>query len=214
MNIKTILAGATALTVAGGTAYADPNTLIFEEGQTNENLTIVENAAGLALFSTLVTAAQAAGLADDLMGEGPFTIFAPSNEAFAALPEGTVENLLMPENQEQLADLLMAHVVPSYLTTNDLRRAELGNEDENQQTEEFEGTARVEEREDGTILISSLAEPYNVAVQEVGGSFYVYSDMEGSTIDEPRGDIRIIGGDVLASNGVIHVIDGVLMPKM
>ena len=81
---------------------------------------IVDVAAGNESFSTLVEAVQAAGLVETLKGEGPFTVFAPTDEAFAALPEGTLENLLQPENREQLVAVLTYHVVPGETTSADL----------------------------------------------------------------------------------------------
>ena len=81
---------------------------------------IVEVASGNESFRTLVEAVKAAGLAETLQGEGPFTVFAPTDEAFAQLPEGTLENLLKPENQEQLKSILTYHVVPGEITSDQL----------------------------------------------------------------------------------------------
>ena len=81
---------------------------------------IVDTAAGAGDFTTLLTAAEAAGLVDTLKGDGPFTVFAPTDEAFAALPEGTVEDLLKPENKEKLASILSYHVVPGKVMSTDL----------------------------------------------------------------------------------------------
>jgi len=81
---------------------------------------IVETAAEAGSFQTLLTAAEAAGLVDTLKSEGPFTVFAPTDEAFAKLPEGTVENLLKPENQDQLKAILAYHVVPGKTMSSDL----------------------------------------------------------------------------------------------
>lgn len=81
---------------------------------------IVDTAAGTDGFSTLVAAVQAAGLVDTLKGDGPFTVFAPTDEAFAALPAGTVESLLLPENKEQLISILTYHVVPGKVMSTDL----------------------------------------------------------------------------------------------
>ncbi|MEM8850727.1 MAG: fasciclin domain-containing protein, partial [Pseudomonadota bacterium] len=81
---------------------------------------IVDTAAAAGSFETLLAAAEAAGLVDTLKSEGPFTVFAPTDEAFAALPEGTVESLLEPENQEQLANILLYHVVPGKVMSTDL----------------------------------------------------------------------------------------------
>ena len=98
---STTFAFATAATFIAGAAFAD--------GHSKD---IVDTAVDAGSFTTLVAAVQAAGLVDTLKGEGPFTVFAPTDEAFAALPEGTVETLLKPENKDKLATILLYHVVP------------------------------------------------------------------------------------------------------
>ena len=103
---RTYLALATA-TMMAGPAFA-------------QDQDIVDIAAGNEAFSTLVAAVQAADLVETLKGEGPFTVFAPTNDAFAALPEGTVETLLMPENKDQLTAILTYHVVPGKVMSGDL----------------------------------------------------------------------------------------------
>src|SRR5512143_2991997 len=101
-----------ATPTAAPTATAMPEpTMQATEAPTMEPQTIVDIAASDARFSTLVSAVQAAGLADTLKGEGPFTVFAPTNDAFAKLPAGTVEDLLKPENKQKLTDILLYHVV-------------------------------------------------------------------------------------------------------
>jgi uncharacterized surface protein with fasciclin (FAS1) repeats len=132
--------------------------------------TIVEVAAGNPSFSTLVTAVKAAGLAETLSGKGPFTVFAPTNEAFAALPKGTLEKLLKPENQDLLKKVLTYHVVSGDLMAKDLQSGKV---------------ATVEGR--------------LVAVQVGHGTVKV-------------NDAKVIKADVDAKNGVIHVIDRVLLP--
>ncbi len=132
---------------------------------------IVETAVGAGVFETLVAAVQAAGLVETLQGEGPFTVFAPTDEAFAALPEGTVESLLQPENREQLVAVLTYHVVPGKVMAADvvnLTSAETVN-----------GASVTIAVEDGAVKI------------------------DGATV---------IQADVEASNGVIHVIDQVILP--
>lgn len=131
---------------------------------------IVETATGAGSFTTLLTAAEAAGLVDTLKGDGPFTVFAPTDAAFAALPEGTVEDLLKPENKEKLTEILTYHVVPGEVMSSDLT--------EGMTAETVEGGA--------------------LTVTLEGGP-----KVNGVSISQP---------DVDASNGVIHVIDGVLMP--
>lgn len=133
---------------------------------------IVDTAASAGSFGTLLAAAEAAGLVDTLKGEGPFTVFAPTDEAFAALPEGTVESLLEPENQEQLANILLYHVVPGKVLSTDL-------------TDEMEAPTALE----GQTLTVDLDN--GVAI-------------EGATV---------VSADIEASNGVIHVIDTVILPE-
>lgn len=132
-------------------------------------LNIVELAAGNDTFSTLVAAATAGDLVGTLSGEGPFTVFAPTNAAFAALPEGTVETLLMPENKALLQKILTYHVVSGSVTSADLAT--------------------------GT-------------VPTVEGSNIMVSLENGVKIN----DANVIAADVILSNGVIHVIDKVIMP--
>jgi len=135
-----------------------------------ENGTIVDVAVSNGSFGTLVAALTAAELDEVLQGEGPFTVFAPTDEAFAALPEGTVEELLLPENRDLLVQILSYHVVPGEFTSSDLTSGEV-------QTAANE-SVMVEVSADG------------VMVNE-------------ATVVQP---------DVMASNGVIHVIDQVILP--
>lgn len=122
-------------------------------------------------FSTLVAAVSAAGLVETLKGDGPFTVFAPTNAAFAALPKGTVENLLKPENKDQLVAILTYHVVPGAVTADQLAGKRL-----------------------------------NVATVQ-GANLHV-DGRNGVRINRSR----VTTADILASNGVIHVIDRVLLP--
>lgn len=132
---------------------------------------IVDTAVGAGSFTTLVAAVQAAGLVDTLKGDGPFTVFAPTDAAFAALPAGTVENLLKPENKDQLVSILTYHVVPGKVMSGDLS----------------EGlTAQTVHGGDVTITLDGGP--------KVNGA-------------------NITTADVVASNGVIHVIDAVILPK-
>jgi uncharacterized surface protein with fasciclin (FAS1) repeats len=135
---------------------------------------IVETAVAAGQFKTLAAALEAAGLIDALTGKGPFTVFAPTDEAFAKLPAGTVESLLKPENKEKLKSILLYHVVPGNVTA--------------KQVMKFNGRT-VKTLEGGSIKVST---------------------MHGVTVD----DARVTKTDIHASNGVIHVIDTVLMPKM
>ncbi|MGH6846705.1 MAG: fasciclin domain-containing protein [Methylocella sp.] len=144
---------------------------------------IIQNAVHSKDNTTLVAAVKAAGLVGTLEGPGPFTVFAPTNAAFAQLPAGTVDTLLKPENKGQLTTVLTYHVVPGRLTTADLRKA-------------------VEEGGGQATFNTVQGEPLRIA--EKGRAFYVF-DSKGQAA-------RITIADVLQSNGVIHVINKVLMP--
>lgn len=133
---------------------------------------IVDIAAADGRFTTLVAAVQAAGLVDTLKGEGPFTVFAPTDEAFAKLPEGTLETLLKPENKQQLTNILLYHVLPGKVIASEVK--------------------------DGLIADTAL-----------GTSVFFKVDMGKAYINEAQ----IIITDIEASNGVIHVIDTVILPK-
>lgn len=135
---------------------------------------IVETAVAAGQFKTLAAALQAAGLIDALSGEGPFTVFAPTDEAFAKLPAGTVETLLKPENKEKLKAILLYHVVAGNVTAKQVMKLNGGT---------------VKTLEGGSINVSTK---------------------HGVQVD----DARVTKTDIQASNGVIHVIDTVLMPKM
>ena len=132
---------------------------------------IVEIAASNDDFSTLVAAVSAAGLVDTLKSEGPFTVFAPTNDAFAALPAGTVENLLKPENKDQLVAVLTYHVVPGAVTSDQLAGQRL-------------------------------------SVKTVQGSNVHIDARNGVKVD----GANVVSADIIASNGVIHVIDKVILP--
>jgi uncharacterized surface protein with fasciclin (FAS1) repeats len=145
---------------------------------------IVENAMNSKDHTTLVAAVKAAGLVDTLEGTGPFTVFAPTNEAFSKLPAGTVDTLLKPENKEQLVKVLTYHVVPGKLAAADLVK----------QIKEGNGKAMLK-TVNGETLTASLK----------GKSVII--------IDE-KGDTSIVTiADVYQSNGVIHVVDTVLLPN-
>lgn len=132
---------------------------------------IVDIAASNDSFETLVAAATAAGLVDTLKGDGPFTLFAPTDAAFAKLPAGTVETLLLPENKDQLASILTYHVLP------------------------------------GKVMAADVA-GQRLSVATVNGKSVHVNGTHGVRINKAR----VIQADVEASNGVIHVIDSVLLP--
>ena len=133
---------------------------------------IVDTAVGAGQFNTLAAALQAAGLVDTLKGSGPFTVFAPTDAAFAALPEGTVDTLLKPENKDQLVKVLTYHVVPGKVTA-----------------------AQVVGLSEATTV-----EGQDVAISTAGDVVRI-------------NDATVVVADVMASNGVIHAIDKVLLPE-
>ncbi|NVJ58803.1 MAG: fasciclin domain-containing protein [Gammaproteobacteria bacterium] len=133
---------------------------------------IVEVASSNEDFSTLVAAVKAAGLVDTLAGKGPFTVFAPTNEAFAKLPEGTVESLLKPENKDKLVAILTYHVVPGKVKAKDV------------------------------IGLSKAT--------SVQGSDIKVSTKDGAVMVD---NAKVIKTDLMANNGVVHVIDTVILPR-
>jgi uncharacterized surface protein with fasciclin (FAS1) repeats len=146
---------------------------------------IVENAMNSKDHTTLVAAVAAAGLVDTLKGAGPFTVFAPTNEAFAALPAGTVDNLLKPENKATLTKILTCHVVPAKAMAAD-------------------------------VMAMVKADGGMHKVKTVGGcELTLKVDGDKVTVtDEAGGVSNVTIADVTQSNGVIHVVDKVLLPKM
>jgi uncharacterized surface protein with fasciclin (FAS1) repeats len=157
---RTFLSLTTVATLAVTTAFAQ-----------SDSMDIVDTAADAGSFSTLLAAAEAAGLVDTLKGEGPFTVFAPTDDAFAALPEGTVESLLQPENKDQLVAILTYHVVP------------------------------------GKVMSGDLSDGMTATTVQGGDITVDLSD--GVKINEAT----VVSADVEASNGVIHVIDSVILPE-
>jgi len=145
---------------------------------------IVQNAVNSADHTTLVAAVKAAGLVDTLEGKGPFTVFAPTNEAFAALPPGTVETLLKPENKATLTKILTYHVVPGRLDFAALRRL----------IEQGGGHATLKTVAGEPLMIMSNG-PHNIVIEDVKGNV-----------------AQITTYDVTQSNGEIQVIDKVLLP--
>jgi uncharacterized surface protein with fasciclin (FAS1) repeats len=145
---------------------------------------IIQNAVNSKDHTTLVAAVKAAGLVDTLSGPGPFTVFAPTNAAFAKLPAGTVDTLLKPENKATLTTILIYHVVPGRMTAVNLMKA----------VKDGEGEAHLKTVA-GKDLIVKQAGPGKL------------------TITDAKGDVAMVTiADVLQSNGVIHVIDTVLLP--
>jgi uncharacterized surface protein with fasciclin (FAS1) repeats len=150
-----------------------------------EDKNIIQNALNSKDHTTLVAAVKAAGLVDTLMGKGPFTVFAPTNEAFAALPAGTVESLLKPENKDQLVKILTCHVVAANAMSADVSKMAMDD--------------------GGTHEVTTV------------GGCKLWLSVKDNTVmikDEAGGTAKVTIADVKQSNGVIHVIDKVLLPKM
>ena len=150
-----------------------------------EDKNIVENAVNSADHTTLVAAVQAAGLVETLSGAGPFSVFAPTNEAFAKLPAGTVENLLKPENKDTLVKILTCHVVAANAMSDAI-----------------------------TKMVADDGGKHTV--KTVGGCEFTAMTKDGKVmIEDGQGNVATVTiADVKQSNGVIHVIDTVLLPAM
>lgn len=140
------------------------------EGNAPQDKTIVELAVGTDALSTLVAAVKAGGLVETLSGAGPFTVFAPTNDAFAALPEGTLEMLLKPENKDKLVAILTYHVVPGAVKSTDLSNG--------------------------------------MKAATVNGKEVTITTMGGAKVN----GANVVSADIMASNGVVHVIDAVILP--
>ncbi|MEM8748948.1 MAG: fasciclin domain-containing protein [Pseudomonadota bacterium] len=176
-RLKSIfLSGAAALAITLSTPAA------FADGHSKD---IVATASGNNDFATLVAAVEAAGLVETLQGDGPFTVFAPTNSAFEALPAGTVENLLKPENKETLQKILTSHVVAGKVDAATL--------------------VGLIEKGHGYVNVSTVSGDVITARVTKGGKVYIF--------DESGGVSNVVATDVDTSNGVIHVIDKVLLPK-
>lgn len=164
MNLtKMLIAALAAFTASFGVANAD------HHGKAKKD--IIDTAVAAGDFNTLAAALAAAGLVETLKGDGPFTVFAPTDAAFAKLPEGAVENLLKPENKDQLIAVLTYHVVPGKVMSGDIAGKKLD-------------------------------------VETVQGSTISVDATDGVKVD----DASVTTADIKATNGVIHVIDTVVMP--
>jgi len=185
-KITAIIIGIIALVAVVGGAFLLMNRADDSNNNTQDTTTssqteeqtppsIVGLASSSEDLSTLVTALQAADLVDTLQGEGPFTVFAPTNDAFAALPAGTLDTLLLPENKDDLAAVLTYHVVSGEVMSSDLS--------------------------DGQVITTVQGGTLTVAIRD--GMVYL--------IDGAGNEARVVTADLDASNGVVHVIDGVLL---
>ena len=172
MKFKSALFVAVAAAAAAvAPAYAGKSGDEDKMSYGKEKADIVDTAVNAGSFTTLVAAVQAAGLEETLRGEGPFTVFAPTDDAFAALPEGTVESLLLPENKDQLVGVLTYHVVAGKTKSKDLAGQTL-------------------------------------SVPTVNGAALAVDGTDGVKV----GSATVVKADIRTSNGVIHVIDTVLLP--
>jgi len=156
LRLPVVLAGAFVLALTSAASAAD----------------IVDTAVAAGQFKTLVAAVKAAGLVDTLKGPGPFTVFAPTDEAFAKLPAGTVESLLKPENKARLQSILTYHVIPGKVMSRELVKLDS----------------------------AKTVEGGSIAIQTMGGGVMV-------------NNAHVTQADIVASNGVIHVIDTVILPE-
>jgi transforming growth factor-beta-induced protein len=165
------LAAAVIATGIGSLALAGPRAARAAETAVAPK-DIVDTAVAAGSFKTLATALTAAGLVDTLKGTGPFTVFAPTDEAFAKLPAGTVESLLKPENKEQLVKILTYHVVAGKVMAADVTKL--------QSAKTVQGDSLTVKVNDGKVFVDKA---------------------------------QVVKTDIVASNGVIHVIDAVVLPK-
>jgi uncharacterized surface protein with fasciclin (FAS1) repeats len=177
---------AVAVLVAGAVWFVNRDSDSVEETNTQSSQTqpaeqteqdIVSLASSVPSLSTLVTAVQAAGLVETLQGDGPFTVLAPTNDAFAALPAGTLDSLLLPENKDQLAAVLTYHVIAGEVKSSELTNGQ----------------------------VVTTVQGGNLTVEITDGMVYF--------VDAKGGKAKVAQADVEASNGVVHVIDAVLLPQ-
>ncbi|MFT4526277.1 MAG: putative surface protein with fasciclin (FAS1) repeats [Granulosicoccus sp.] len=167
-----------------GTISSSSATVLDNGGKDGKTGTIVSVAASNEAFTTLVAAVKAAGLVDVLNGEGPFTVFAPTNDAFGKLPAGTVDGLLKPEAKETLTAVLTYHVVAGKFMAADVVKAIKKNG----------GEFEIKTVQGGTLVAS------------MKGKNVILTDVSGNTA-------TVVIADVAASNGIIHAIDSVVMPE-
>jgi len=170
LALRRLLVVATLLALVGWTVAQYQG---GKENQPKDDIPTVAAKAGQ--FKTLVKALQAAELVDALKGEGPFTVFAPTDEAFAKLPKGTLDELLKPENKEKLRSILLYHVVPGKYLSSEVRKLKSGTQ------------------------VETLLKGKKVTITKKRRQIFVNG-------------AKVIKADVMASNGVIHVIDKVILP--
>ena len=181
-TLKAAVAALSLAFVVSGASAAE-KTVMVGGAAMYPSKTIVDNAVNSKDHTTLVAAVQAAGLVDTLKSPGPFTVFAPTNEAFNKLPAGTVDTLVKPENKDTLTKILTYHVVPGRMTAKDLM-------------------AKIKADGGKTTLTTVEGEPLTASMM---GNTLMLTDAKG-------GMSHVTIKDVMQSNGVIHVVDTVLMP--
>ena len=182
-----LLASAVAFSIcaaAAPLALAQQTTVMVGGAAMIPTKNIIENASNSKDHTTLVAAIKSAGLVETLSGHGPFTVFAPTNDAFAKLPKATVETLMKPESKAALAKILTYHVVAGKMTAADLLKA----------IKDGKGKATLTTVQGETLI-----------AEEKGGAIEL--------VDSKGGRSRVTIADVNQSNGVIHVVDTILMPK-
>jgi uncharacterized surface protein with fasciclin (FAS1) repeats len=184
MSAKSLIGAACAVALGLASLTVSADVIVGGSAMVAQK-NIIENAVNSKDHTTLVAAVKAAGLVDTLESSGPFTVFAPVNSAFAALPAGTVENLLKPENKDTLTKVLTYHVVPGRYTAADLDKL----------ISKGHGSAMLKSASGGTLTFAKNGE-HNITVADESGHI---------------ADIAVY--DVPQSNGVIFSIDQVLMPK-
>ena len=184
LNTLRAIALGTVLSVSAVASIAYAANPMVGGAPMSEKKNIIENALNSKDHTTLVAAVKAAGLVKTLEGKGPFTVFAPTNEAFAALPAGTVDTLLKPENKAMLVKILTCHVVAAKALSTD-------------------------------VMAMVKADGGSHVVDTVGGCKLTLkvSGKKVTVTDETGGVANVTIADVIQSNGVIHVIDKVLLPK-
>ncbi len=184
MMLGLIALGAAGIGSATTPVWADANPMVGGAAMSPTN-NIIENAVNSKDHTTLVAAVKAAGLVETLSGAGPFMVFAPTNDAFAKLPAGTVDTLLKPENKEKLVKILTSHVVGKAVMS--------------------EAIGKMVDDEKGVHPVKTLSGAMLTAKKNKDGKL--------TLTDENGGTATVTIADVKQSNGVIHVIDAVLLPK-
>ncbi|NVK45869.1 MAG: fasciclin domain-containing protein [Rhodobacteraceae bacterium] len=174
---------------------------IINEQALDTNATIADNAMKVQNLTTLISAVKAAGLADELMGEGPYTLFAPTNAAFSKLPAGAVDELLKPENREMLQDVINAHLIEGEFTPQMID--DLLATDSSPERVAIPDNVQVDYDNNIVTLTTVSGDP--IRVEKGTGEELILRDAAGNIV-------TTLAKDVEQSNGVMYFVDGVLMP--